>query len=147
MSRKHAATEVFLSHSNKDHAFAMRVVGVLRRNGLRVWYAPSNLVAADEWHSRIGKALERCDWFLVLLTPDSVKSKWVERELVFALDEPRYHGHILPVLLRPCNVKRLSWTLPGMQRVDFRDPENRDWDKLLQVWGLRYRAGKRTRRP
>src|SRR6266446_1223206 len=103
--------EIFFSHSSRDAAFVDRTVGVLRAHGLRVWYSSTNIVGAQQWHNEIGKALARCNWFVVLLSPSSVKSRWVKRELLYALDDARYDDHIVPVLHRPCNVRHLSWTL------------------------------------
>jgi len=34
-----------------------------------------HIVAAKQWHDEIGNALSRCDWFIVVLTPDSVRSQ------------------------------------------------------------------------
>lgn len=34
---------------------------------------------AQEWHDEIGAALDRCDWFPVVLSPQSVASRWVKR--------------------------------------------------------------------
>jgi hypothetical protein len=36
---------------------------------LELLYAPHAVVAAAQWHDEIGRALARCDWFIVLLTP------------------------------------------------------------------------------
>ena len=38
------------------------------------------------------------DWFLLVLSPQSVRSAWVKHELVYALQASRYRGRIIPVL-------------------------------------------------
>lgn len=66
-------TEVFISHSSHDRAFADELVTVLTAHGVRVWYSPVNIQGAQHWQDEIGLALARCDWFLiVLLIPPSV---------------------------------------------------------------------------
>lgn len=58
---------------------------VLKRHGVPVWYSRVNIRGAQQRHDEIGAALRRCDWFAVLLSPHSVRSMWVKRELLFAL--------------------------------------------------------------
>jgi hypothetical protein len=113
-----AKREVFLSHSSKDRNFVVRLARVLKRHKIRYWYSATHIAGAKQWHDEIGDALARCDWFLVVLTPDSVRSPWVKRELLFALNEYRYSERIIPVLRKPCEYSRLSWTLPEFQIVD-----------------------------
>ena len=68
-------TEVFISHSQKDQGFVKWLVGVLRRHQIPVWYSDTEILGAQQWHDEIGKALERCDWFVLVLSPDAVASK------------------------------------------------------------------------
>ncbi len=71
-------TEVFLSHSSRDRDAASRIAEMLRPHGIPVWFSPVNILGAQQWHDEIGAALRRCDWFIVLLSPDAVSSKWVK---------------------------------------------------------------------
>ena len=99
--------EVFLSHSSKDRAFAERLVEVLRRHRIPVWYSKTDILGSQQWHDEIGRALERCDWFIVVLSPDALDSMWVRRELVYCLQENRFEGRIAPLLHRSCNYRKL----------------------------------------
>src|SRR4051812_16942558 len=101
--------EVFLSHSGLDLDFANKIVDLLRRHGIPVWHSASNIIGAQFWHDEIGDALERCDWFVILLSPNSLKSMWVHRELMFALHEKRYNKTIVPVVIHAGNYRKLSW--------------------------------------
>src|SRR5713101_4793563 len=105
MPRKAAVgpREVFLSHSSSNRRFATKLAGDLRRHGVPVWFSQTSIIGAQQWHDEIGRALARCDWFVVILSPSSVKSAWVKRELVYALNDSRYEGHIVPILYRICN--------------------------------------------
>lgn len=133
-------SELFISHSSQDHEFVLELVEVLRRHGILVWFSRTNILGAQQWHDEIGAALERCDWFLVVLSPASVESIWVKRELVFALQQDRYADKIIPVLYRPCDPARLSWVLPGYQMVDFQYDFDNACRDLLRIWGSRYQA-------
>src|SRR6266853_1618755 len=140
--------EIFLSHAHADRRFLTRLIGLLRSCGIPYWYSKTHLIGAQQWHDEIGRALARCDWFLVVLSPAATKSEWVKRELVYALNERRYRGKIVPVLLMSCNYNRLSWTLSEFQMVDFRNNFEEGCRKLLKTWGRRHpgpESGARTK--
>ena len=131
--------EVFLSHAHQDRAFASRLAAALARHAVPVWYSPSRIQGAQQWHDEIGRALARCDWFVLVLSPAAVRSDWVKRELFYALQRRRYQQRIVPLLHRRCNFERLSWTLGGIQRVDFTGEFDAACRDLLRLWGLGYR--------
>lgn len=133
--------EVFLSHSSLDREFAANLAVVLRDHGVPVWYSPTNILGAQQWHDEIGAALRRSDWFLLILSPNSVESMWVERELQFALQQTRLADKIVPLLHRPCDHERLSWVLSIFQFVDFQQAFDEGCRDLLRIWGLGYRSG------
>jgi hypothetical protein len=133
-----APREVFLSHAHRDRVFAARLAETLQRQAVPVWYSPIRLQGAQQWHDEIGKALGRCDWFVLVLSPAAVRSEWVKRELFYALQKRRYRQRIVPLLYKACKYERLSWTLGSIQRIDF----SRDFDgacrDLLRVRGIGY---------
>ncbi len=131
--------EVFLSHSSKDRRFVQRLAAVLRRHGVPVWFSQTSIQGAQQWHDEIGVALRRCDWFLLVLSPDAVCSKWVKRELLEALRQDRYEGRIAPVIWRNCEHDDLSWTLSQIQMIDFTGSFENACRDLLRTWGIGYR--------
>lgn len=131
--------EVFLSHSGSDRNFADSIADTLRNHGIPVWYSSTNILGAQQWHDEIGKALERCDWFTVILSPNSVESMWVKRELTFALKDNKFDNKIIPVLYKPCDYDNLSWTLSGFQMIDFSKNFDDGFRELLRTWGIGYR--------
>lgn len=92
-------TEAFLSNSTLDQDFVTSVANVLRRHGVPVWYSRTNIMGARQWHDEIGAALRRCDWFLLVLSPNSVASMWVKRELIFALQQNRFENRVVPYFI------------------------------------------------
>jgi hypothetical protein len=131
-------TELFLSHSGLDREFVAALAEILRRHGIPVWYSQTDILGAQQWHDEIGAALQRCDWFILVLSPDSVESMWVKRELLFALQKNRLENRIIPLLYRPCNFERLSWVLSSLQLVDFQGSFDDGCRDLLRVWGIGY---------
>jgi hypothetical protein len=132
--------EVFLSHASANRAFARKAVRILRRHGLPVWYSETNLAGAQQWHDEIGQALRRCDWFLVVLSPQAVVSPWVKRELVFALNDRRYDDRIVPLYYKTCDYTALSWVLDSIQRIEFRRRHGDGFRELLRIWGIGFQG-------
>ena len=132
--------EIFLSHSDRDRQFVQELVAVLRRHGLPVWYSRINIRGAQQWHDEIGAALHRCDWFMLVLSPSAVESIWVKRELLFSLQENRFDNKIVPLVYQDCDYRRLSWTLPSFQMIDFTQAFEQGCRDLLRVWGVGYQA-------
>jgi hypothetical protein len=133
-------TEIFLSHSSEDRKFATRLGELLEAHGLPYWYSERNLVGAQQWHDEIGKALGRCDWFVLVLSPAAIASRWVKHELLYALQEKSYEERIVVVEYRSAEYKKLSWTLRNFQWVDFREDFTQGCRELLRVWGRGYRG-------
>lgn len=127
--------EVFLSHSSRNLDVAQKVAGTLRSHGVAVWFSPTEILSAQQWHDEIGKALRRCDWFMVLLSKSAVQSPWVKNELVFALRHNQYNDHILPVIIEECDYEALSWTLGNFQMVDLTNNRQEAYRKILRRWG------------
>ena len=65
--------ELFLSYAHHDKHFASSLVETLRHHSVRVWYSQTNILAGQQWHDEIGAALERCDWFAVVLSPAAIE--------------------------------------------------------------------------
>lgn len=95
-------------------------------------------MGAQQWHDEIGAALRRCDWFLLVLSRNSVDSMWVKRELIFALQQNRFENKIVPLLYQDCDFESLSWVLPSFQIIDFQGTFEDSCRELLRIWGLGY---------
>jgi hypothetical protein len=131
--------EVFLSHSSLDKDFVDSIAETLGNRGIPVWYSRTNILGAQQWQDEIGQALRRCNWFIVVLSPNSVQSMWVKRELAFALKDNKYNEKIIPVLYQPCDFDNLSWTLSLFEIIDFSEDSNNGFRELLRTWGIGYR--------
>jgi TIR domain len=132
--------EVFVSHSSRNAAFVERLVAMLHAHGLQTFLSRKNIKGAQQWHDEIGAATARCSWFIVVLTPQSVSSEWVKREFVYALQDRRYRGHIVPAIYKTCDFKKLSWTLSSVEYVDFRRDFDQGCRDLLAIWKVPYKG-------
>src|SRR5437588_11187894 len=134
--RSEPPREVFLSHAHDDAQYVKKLAADLRRHDVRVWYSAHHIAGAQQWMDEIGNALDRCDWFVVVLTPAAVKSIWVKREVSFALNEAQYHDRVVPLLWKNCVAKDLAWPLVTIQTIVAR-PYDDGVRRLLALWGVR----------
>src|SRR2546427_367368 len=88
---------VFLSYADSDMEFAKGLASQLSKQGYEVWDPYQNLFPGDNWSLKIGEALKESKAMVVLLSPDSVRSQWVRREIAYALGDPNYSGRLFPV--------------------------------------------------
>src|ERR1700689_74083 len=73
--------QVFLSYASEDNAVAGRVAQALKDSGSSVWLDNWELAAGDSIVDRVEAAMAATDLLIVLLSPRSVPSKWVQEEL------------------------------------------------------------------
>ncbi len=112
---------VFISYSRKDLSFVKQVVADLKKAGLDVWYDVSSIRGGSRWRVEIEKAIKKSLFVLVVLSPDSMTSQWVEREFLFASNLKR---KIIPIMYRPCE---LSLDYLDLNYIDVQDgkyPQN-----------------------
>lgn len=123
---------VFLCHSSKDKPFVRRLAYALDANGIKRWLDESELLVGDSLIGKISEAILEMEYLAVILSPDSVSSKWVAQELEIAMSNQLQEGRIkvLPILYRDCDLPPF---LVGKLYLDFRDPSRFDVEiiKLL----------------
>jgi len=111
---------VFISYARKDEAYAAKLRDGLVGAGLHVW-EQRDVSPGDNWARATGKALDEADAVVVLLSPDSMASDWVRREIEFTISSPRFKDRLIPVLLRP--TPEVPWILRELpQWLEARDP-------------------------
>ena len=102
--------KVFLSHSHNDKDAIEAIGSALHKKGLDVWIDSWRMTAGDSLIDKIGEGIESSDRLLVFLSPHSVDSNWVRKEvatgLVMELAEEKGLGtkFVIPALLVPCKV-------------------------------------------
>jgi tetratricopeptide (TPR) repeat protein len=124
---------VFVSHSSEDTQFIEReLIPILKSRKIEVWYSPQTIKTAEEWERAIKRGLESSDWFLVALSPRSVKSKWVRAETGWAF--ANREGKIIPVLIEACDPFELHILLNGLEFADFRRDPRKGSERLLAIF-------------
>ncbi len=106
---------VCLSHSHADKKWADILRAGLVADGFEVWNPVDDITPGLNWHLETGKALERSDAMIVLLSPDSVASPYVHSEIDYALSTSKFRGRLIPVLLKP--TAEVPWILQQQQFI------------------------------
>lgn len=107
--------DVFLSYSTRNSAKADAIRKILGAARLRCFMAEHNVRGGDRLSEAIRRALRGAGEVWLLVSPDSVKSAWVQRELgaAWVLEK-----RVLPILYR-CDVDDLPDVLKDIKAIDF----------------------------
>jgi tetratricopeptide (TPR) repeat protein len=113
---------IFLSHSRAQAAIAERLALSLRGDGHTVFFDQSDIEAGDEYDSRIRKAIDACELFVFLISPESVApDSYPLAELGIAERRwPHPKGHVLPLVVQPVPIDSLP---PYLRAVSVFDPQ------------------------
>jgi hypothetical protein len=79
-------SHIFVSYSRKDIDFARYLRATYENIGFTVWMDEKRLSAGMNWSDELQKAIENCDAFVVIMSLDSSESKFVQSEILHALD-------------------------------------------------------------
>lgn len=120
---------IFISYSHKDSDYAHALANSLQGMGFNVWI-DARLDYGSHWPVEIEKQLDGCDAFILIMSPRSYASEWVQSELQRA---KRKLKPILPLLLQG-NEPWLS--VESTQYYDVREgnlPDAKFYSSLKQV--------------
>jgi TolB-like protein len=109
------SADIFISYSSKDREKAEQLTELLASAGLSVWIDKSGIDIATSWSKEIVQAIDNCKALLVLLSPNSVVSVNVAKEVSLAAEQKK---KILPLDLEPVELTDdLRYHLAGIQRA------------------------------
>ena len=75
----------FVSYSHKDYKFVFNEIKRFHEQGLNIWY-DEGIAPGNEWLAEIGQALSGASLFIVFISGNSVNSKFVRKEITFAIN-------------------------------------------------------------
>jgi hypothetical protein len=90
------AGHVFISHSQKDLSYVGRLAVYLRGNGIPVWLGEDLAPGTPDWVSAIESGIRNSVAVILVMSPNSESSPWVDRELDLAQELGKL---IVPLLL------------------------------------------------
>ncbi len=93
----------FISYSSSDDEFAKKLDGDLRRRGVKCWFAPRDLPIGAKTRDGIDEAIKTSDRMIIILSENSIRSTWVEKEVETAFERESAIGQtiLMPIRLDP----------------------------------------------
>lgn len=88
-------SDAFLSYSRRDIWVMRTVFQYLQTYSLDVWVDEKIEPGTQNWKKEITNSIDRSDGFIIIISPDSIASKWVNFELDHALNADKV---IYPIL-------------------------------------------------
>ena len=101
---------VFTSYSSQDRDFVQRLVRDLKGRDIPVWFDESELEPGDSIIQKIEAGIDRMDYLIVIMSPASVDSRWVQEEIRMALHKgiAGRKFNVIPILKEDCDIVDLS---------------------------------------
>jgi hypothetical protein len=109
---------IFISYSRNDKDFANQLASDLENRDYQIWIDTADIRAGEKWSTAVQQGLKLGSIMLVIVSPSSIKSRNVEDEWQFYLDQQK---SIIPILLEPTS--ELHFQLNRIQRIDFHDQD------------------------
>lgn len=114
---------IFLSHNKADKPFVRQLAADLEHQGFGYWLDEAEIKVGESLIEKIRDGIDTNAYVAVILSPDSIASPWVQREVDVAMNQ-EIRGRrvkVLPIMFRECE---LPGFLLGKRYADFSNPSN-----------------------
>ena len=125
--------KVFISYAHTDKTLAKKVAEGLKKAGFDVWDELDAFFPGENWADKTAQALRESEAMVVILTPNSLRSPYIQSEISYALGNKTYKGRLIPVIVgSPDNLPagQLPWILKEMQIINL--PKRGKQDKGIK---------------
>jgi len=110
--------QIFISHDSDDRDFVEHeIIAQIERLNLATWYSARDIHPTEKWELAIRKGLETSDWFLVVVSKESIASLFVTAEVQWAVTH-RW-GKMAIVLKDDSDPSQLHITFGQLQYIDY----------------------------
>jgi hypothetical protein len=123
------AMRLFLSYDSRDSQFAEELLPRLLAQKLEVWDPARELYPGSNWLLEAGRAFERADAVIFLISEHSVDTPALRREVQYAISNLRFKDRVVPVILSR-GMKNIPWILEKMTVIDATD---HDMDRVAKL--------------
>lgn len=150
---------VFISHSASDDKFAGQVRDVLTSEGFDVWNPERDLLPGQNWLTETGRALERADAVVFLLSGDALQAPFAKREIQYVITHPKFENRVVTVRLG-ADMGKIPWILRNLSVINatptdgtragreialrLKPPAKRKTEATKRAKGLKRRESKRV---
>jgi hypothetical protein len=79
---------VFASYAHRDKLEVYPIIDYLNKTGINIWY-DEGIPFSENWKKSIADNIDRCQEFLVFITPQIFESEYVRKEISYALKKKK----------------------------------------------------------
>lgn len=139
MSRKwdrmDLANRVFISYSHKDRPFVNKLAIDLKSKAIDVWIDQYEILPGESIRRTLEDAIKRIDIFLLVLSPNSVSSGWVQEELdmIIGKKEPV----LIPIIIKDCEIPPILHSRKWIRFVGDYDSKLDTLVSTIHLWADR----------
>ncbi len=135
---------IFISYAHADKNQVYEQIKNLNTKGYRIWY-DEGIEPGRNFVENIAQAIENCAYFLVFISPNSIASEYVNKEIHFALENkcPFLAVHLTQTNL-PSGLKFSIGALQAILKHEI--DEDRYWKKLMEILPDKLLDKKNTKR-
>lgn len=123
--------QIFISYSRKDVEFARQLTESFAAQNMESWVDWEDIPPSVDWIKEIEKGIEETDFFVFIVSPDSIRSDACAQEVAHAILNGK---RIVPVVARDVDVKEVPPTISHLNWSFFSRPQDKYEDvfeKLL----------------
>src|ERR1035437_5891510 len=127
---------VFLRYSSNDKLFARKLATDLKNQGIKVLIDESGIKVGISVVDKMREAIDSSDYLAVILSPQSVRSKWLKKEAERAMERETKgkRTKILTLIAADCDIPLF---LRDRVLLDFRDQKyDTGLKSLLELLGV-----------
>lgn len=131
--------DVFISYAQGDLDVAKRISKILREEGLRVFNSEECIQLGEDWTNAITDALENSQSYILLITPESVKSRWTNFELgVITQRSYRSNKLVIPIIVGTVDRNSLLMSIQHRKSIQLSEEDihiGEPMEKLIKQVG------------
>lgn len=126
--------KIFISHASDDRYFVDLLAKLLEFHYIETWYCYSDIEPGCKYRNEIDEGIDQADSLIVVVSDNSLKSKWVTREIaIFQAKRP--DAKIIPLLLGPMvNPDDVFDGLKEYQSINFNENMLAGFEKLFVLF-------------
>ncbi len=128
--------QIFISYAREDFQHAKVLYQLLTSHGFSPWMDKVDLLGGQQWRPAIEQAIRKADFFLLLLSRNSVKKRgFVQREIRAALDlwkdKLADDIYLVPLMLEAMPWDEVPTEISEFQWIEHYEPDG--WEQLQRA--------------
>jgi len=115
-------TDVFISYSRKDIAFARLLHQALIENGLETWIDWQDIPPSADWLAEVYQAIEEADAFVFVISETSLTSEICSLEIAHA---HQHNKRLIPIVIKDVDAEQVPRELSVLNWIFFEEAGDR----------------------